>query len=275
MDRPVMIEIRRRASEWFDRYLKVARGNGLQPGETLPALLLLVQALHHAKDKMESYHALEAMKTLTFAMTCTKPLTVKWEYQPYTVVPYEVRHFGIGPATLFIEAARNTIWDEEHLLFMQQTNKRAMRLLTNDERPILSFDVYRDPTPEERATLQHGSLAGQRVGGSVAMDPQQKLILNFFPKKPTAVVQSGPSMPPVPGSTSMPLQSDPVMPHVLQQAAPVAQGPAAVQTHATAPVMSAPISMPVNLPGVGAVGQGPSAEPAVVNMPRVPTPQQP
>ncbi len=214
MERPVMLRLRRACGEWYSQYLRSARGTPLADGETLPPLLLLVWALHHtARD--EQYHALECMKSITFPMTTSDPVTVRWGHQPFTAVPYQIRHFPMHVATLILDVCRTAIFDDINVLWHERREAQVMRLREHSERVVAGYTPFREPTKEEQAQLD-AEVAGIAPQTPVDMVHGARgnllLALGSAAAKPTNVM---PSIPPrASGGTSMPPNADPQAPPI-------------------------------------------------------------
>lgn len=190
LDRPWMKELRAQAEQWFSGYLQAARGRPLQPTEEIPALLLLTIALYQTREPARN-RCLNSMKALTFPISTSNPVQVKWEHQPFTSVPYAVQHFPIGPAIQILEQCKNNIFDDMTTLWDAQNNKQRMRLLQPSERTVVSFHIWRDPTPQESAAMNNDY--GINPGTMVQMaDPQSgDLLLSFAPQETLAAQQAG------------------------------------------------------------------------------------
>lgn len=248
MERQVMKEHIARCRTWFSNFLLRARGTPLDDNEQVPRLLLLTMALYHTEPR-KRHDILTCMKNITIpiAVSVESGVTITWERQPFTAVPYEARQFPIGVAISLVEQVRTTIFDDLNWLWDQQNNKKVHRRLDVSEKPRIGPAPFRAPTEAEIAMrAQEYGVTMQtpiQMGSDLLMDFGGGVVAT---SAPSAYAGSQP------GVGSAPLHTEPEGAALVQQGAALG----GVAAPAAAPGGFAP---PPSAPG----GQAPGGMPPV------------
>lgn len=246
MQRPHMRAVIKKATEWYGKALKASTGQDLGVNDKVPMLILLLVAMREQEPLKNQ--CMKALSSKVIEISSSSEITVYWEHEKYTCVPWEVRSFPFAAATLIIEQARTTVLDDINLVYDARTDKQRMRNLHPSLRTALSYQAWREPTPAEKESK--GALPAIAPGNMVGMGPNDQVLMSFAPRKTQEAAQTGDysgghtqsvdmaQHPPRTAAGSSPMADDEQMPHILQQ------------NPAQAPAAPAQVTPPPFAPGV-------------------------
>ena len=254
-----MLDLRKRTQAWFDSYLLQSRGQGLQPHEELPPLLLLIMAKHHTREPQRNI-CLRAMEHLTVPLSTSNPVTVYWGRQEFTAVPYAVQSFPLHIAISILDTCERTIYDDVNTYWDAHDRRIKMRYLQPQEKTVVSFHRWRAPNAQEERLLNqdYGINPGTMI--QVADESMgSSLLLSFAPDESRVELSKQMGVPYGQDASSAPVQADPNPPRQVQQPAPPAQ-----QTQAE-------VAPPAQVTGEPAVAaQPPATHPQELKQPAPP-----
>ncbi len=194
MQRPVMLDLIKQVTEWFNNYLaRTRKGVTLQPGEHVPKILILQWALQKIKQPQRQ-ECLDCMKAEVFQISTSQPVTVYWENQPYLVVPFEARAFPIAVAISILETCRTNIFDSLNILWDERANKYVSRMLSIGERIQVSPVIFREPNEAEKKFLSNESgFISPLMPVAFDGNGSGELLMSFGPKQQPVAVGGAPA----------------------------------------------------------------------------------
>ena len=155
MKKTVVQEVANSARNRLNQFIRDTNPDGklYQPHESIPALLLLMEAKDFTREPKRTF-ALRAMKNMQVQISTNHAITTVWERSRFDFVPWEVSTVPVNVAIRLLDQVRHYIYSiDVDISVDPHSGKRIVtaKQLEADERIHVAFMKFREPTAKELA----------------------------------------------------------------------------------------------------------------------------